>query len=575
MSAHDPQLPQQGDEFGPDTRSLFERFKDFVLDEAPSWLASMVIHMIVLLLIALFFGRAMVDEMVGDAPVFEASRRADGGEEPEIERFNIGDAPVDPTELNTESLMLKDPPGQAQQEAMYYDDSKTFEDQGGGTPLGLASGAGGMGFNITAEGLGPVLHGAGGADQGKGDGTGFGKGGAGEGFGARGQGSREALLGRYGGTKQTERAVAGALNWLARHQNLDGSWSVHNKFQKRCKDQSCTGPGNTDADAGGTALGLLPFLAAGQTHRSSGPYKRQIAKAISWFTSRQKPNGDLSAGTAHQMYSHGLAAIAMCEAYGMTGDNHVGRAARLAVEFIQKAQNAQGGWRYVPNTNDGDTSVLGWQMMALKSATMAGISVDPKKLELGRMWLDTVSEGKRDPSLLGQFTYQRGTPPTPPMSAVALLILQYMGADRSEPVMVGGLKYLTANPPSIEDRDTYYWYYATQVFHNVSGPEWDAWNRQMRRILVETQVKTGCAAGSWDPDRPTGDRWGPLGGRLMLTSLSALTLEIYYRYLPLYKLDTEPDAKDKPPPAAKGGTPVAEAKKKDAPKDKKTAAKDE
>ena len=33
------------------------------------------------------------------------------------------------------------------------------------------------------------------------------------------------------------------------------------------------------------------------------------------------------------------------------------------------------------------------------------------------------------------------------------------------------------------------------------------------------------------------DRWGPQGGRLMMTSLAALTLEVYYRYLPLYKLD--------------------------------------
>ncbi len=59
----------------------------------------------------------------------------------------------------------------------------------------------------------------------------------------------------------------------------------------------------------------------------------------------------------------------------------------------------------------------------------------------------------------------------------------------------------------------------------------------MRRILVEDQVKTGCAAGSWDPERPELDSWGPQGGRLMVTSLSALTLEVYYRYLPLYKLD--------------------------------------
>ena len=58
-------------------------------------------------------------------------------------------------------------------------------------------------------------------------------------------------------------------------------------------------------------------------------------------------------------------------------------------------------------------------------------------------------------------------------------------------------------------------------------------------MLIETQSKEGCAAGSWDPNKPTKDQWGEPGGRLMMTSLSCLTLEVYYRYLPLYKLDKE------------------------------------
>jgi hypothetical protein len=51
----------------------------------------------------------------------------------------------------------------------------------------------------------------------------------------------------------------------------------------------------------------------------------------------------------------------------------------------------------------------------------------------------------------------------------------------------------------------------------------------------------GCERGSWDPFSPQPDRWGTAGGRLFLTSLSVLTLEVYYRYLPLYKpSDTDP-----------------------------------
>ena len=98
--------------------------------------------------------------------------------------------------------------------------------------------------------------------------------------------------------------------------------------------------------------------------------------------------------------------------------------------------------------------------------------------------------------------------------------------------------YLMAHLPKPKVRNVYYWYYATQVMHNLPGPEWDIWNRQMRRVLIESQVKEGCAAGSWDPvpsPRPIPGR--KPGGRIMVTSLCCLTLEVYYRYLPLYKLD--------------------------------------
>jgi hypothetical protein len=100
--------------------------------------------------------------------------------------------------------------------------------------------------------------------------------------------------------------------------------------------------------------------------------------------------------------------------------------------------------------------------------------------------------------------------------------------------------------PNVNARDTYYWYYATQVMHNVPGPQWDNWNREMRRVLIDTQIKDGCAAGSWDPAAPTADKWREAGGRVMITSLSALTLEVYYRYLPLYKLDAEDNPTGEP-----------------------------
>ena len=122
------------------------------------------------------------------------------------------------------------------------------------------------------------------------------------------------------------------------------------------------------------------------------------------------------------------------------------------------------------------------------------------------------------------------------MTGVGLLCRQYLGAKRDNPMLSGGMQYLMKNLPDQNASNVYYWYYATQVMHNMSGYEWDTWNRKMRDLLVHSQVRSvdKCANGSWDP---TKDQWGKSGGRVMQTSLSALTLEIYYRYLPLFKAD--------------------------------------
>jgi hypothetical protein len=77
--------------------------------------------------------------------------------------------------------------------------------------------------------------------------------------------------------------------------------------------------------------------------------------------------------------------------------------------------------------------------------------------------------------------------------------------------------------------------------HNLKNKDWDKWNPYVREELIKTQIKeSGCASGSWDPLYPSEDRWGEAAGRLFETSLSILTLEVYYRYLPLYRTaDTE------------------------------------
>jgi hypothetical protein len=286
-------------------------------------------------------------------------------------------------------------------------------------------------------------------------------------------------------------------------------------------------------------MALLPFLAAGQTHKSKGPYQKTIYGGLQWLIKNQRPDGDLSAGGGSQMYAHGLAAIAMCEAFGLTKDPPVGRAASGALNFIISGQDpTTGSWWYRHKQRGGDTSVFGWQLMALKSGDMAGIQVSPSAFEGAKVWLKTVAKGKQG----GLFSYRPDSPPGPAMVAVGLLCSQYMGMKADDPAMKEGVQYLMARLPDEKSsaRNCYYTYYATQVMHNIPGADWDKWNRQMRRGFIETQAKDGCAVGSWNPLEPK-DPWSEQGGRLFLTSLATLSLEVYYRYLPLYQLNKRPE----------------------------------
>jgi hypothetical protein len=327
---------------------------------------------------------------------------------------------------------------------------------------------------------------------------------------------RSEVVRREGGTTLTEAAVARALRWIARQQNDDGSWSLHRSG------------GGIRSDTSGTSMALMAMLGTGQTHRV-GRYRDEVAGGLSWLLKNQKPNGDLRAGSSGNsgMYAHGQAAIALCDAFKVTGDETLRAPAQRAIEFICQAQHRQGGWRYSPG-EAGDLSVVGWQLMALHSAKAAYLNVPRQHLLLAENYLDSVQKDRQG----GQYAYQRGRPATPAMTAEGLLSRMYLGWDREQEGLSHGVDYLVRNHlPDKKSKNIYYWYYGTQVMHHWGGPAWEKWNRAMRDALVTTQETSGKDAGSWSP---SGHPHGSAGGRLYVTALSACTLEVYYRYAPLY-----------------------------------------
>jgi len=170
---------------------------------------------------------------------------------------------------------------------------------------------------------------------------------------------------------------------------------------------------------------------------------------------------------------------------------------------------------------------MGWQIMALTSAKRAGLDVPEEAFEIAGRWLDLVHR----PSRPGTYAYQPRREVTPAMTAEGMFIRQLLGAARDEPRMRGSAAYILEHSPSwADDANTYYWYYATLALFQHQGSEWRQWNEGIKVLLVDRQRQDGRAAGSWDPD----GRWAGVAGRVYQTAIATLTLEVYYRYLPLY-----------------------------------------
>jgi hypothetical protein len=340
---------------------------------------------------------------------------------------------------------------------------------------------------------------------------------------------KDALLKAYGGTEETERAVALGLEWLKRQQTSDGSWSLAGPYSE--------GGVNENRPAA-TAMALLAFMGAGNTHQG-GNYQSNVARGLEYLLSIQDEDGYFAAKATgiQRTYSQAQASIAVCELYGMTGDEALRVPAQRAVRWALDAQGELGGWRYQPR-DDGDTSVTGWYVMALISARMAGLDVDSDALERVHRFLDSVQRkpGQRGPNPDGeQYAYLPSGQAKDSMTAEGILCRMYLGWKTTDPRITKGCDYLAGRPISSElsQRDYYYWYYATNSLHHAGGKAWRRWNDVMREVLPSIQIQTGRDRGSWPPQ---GDPHGDAGGRLYSTVMAVLCLEAYYRHMPLSEM---------------------------------------
>lgn len=533
-----------------------ETFLSSLTGQTPWWIVSVLLHALVITLAGLLsIVMPNLDEdveMTQTVTIYEQPKQVALTEEPKPNKsdvFNANethpDAPAPTKDMvysielmqnaewgdHRETINLDLPDTH---EAHGVEDSKVMysftgvvDKSGGGGNMGLAYedvtiGASSFGSKGTGGGM---FGGDGsGKGQGKGEGTGT--------WGTRGGGRKLMLVKQGGGSRASEDAVHKALLWLAYHQEPDGHWDVK-KYE-----------GAVKTDTAATGLALLAFLGAGNSEKV-GEFKGNVMKAVAWLKSKQAADGciwdtsDDQAGHRRIGYPSAIATLAMAEAAGMANIADTKAAAQKAIDYCTEVhQFGDGydklGWRYAPKS-EGDLSVSGWFIMALKSAKVAGLKVSPAAFDGAIKFLDSVEvkDGDVGGYPASHYKYMASNEHAHTghrLTAIGTLARQFMGWKKDDLqgsvdwfVNKGGVPNAGANGESV---DLYYWYYGSMCVFQQGGSVWDKWNAGMLKSLLGTQCGQGDAAGSWNPTGEYSTEWGRVGQ----TALSTLCLEVYYRY---------------------------------------------
>ena len=368
---------------------------------------------------------------------------------------------------------------------------------------------------------------------------------SGGGFQNRTSAGRQRAIQNGGACQRGEDAIEAALKWFAAHQLPDGGWSLY--FDDSCKQCSHSGTGLSNRRTAATALALLAFLGAGYSHQTPGEYQAVVDKGLRFLI--KDPtfgiDGIRIQNDGLRMYSHGLAAIALCEAHAMakTQDVELYVASQKALWFIESAQTDYGGWNYRPlqDTRDdgglgGDTSIFSWQLIALKSGKVGGLHVSQSVLYAAQDFLDAVAlDGGRGYQYTpnGVWDGVRGDDSPKTCTAIGLLARMYLGWKPGDVYLDDGMAQIVrwGYTPKAGAVNLYYAYHSTLALHHYGGDGWDDWNRSVRELLIQSQSHQGCESGSWYHS----DSYCDSGGRLLNTALAVMILETPYRYMPLYR----------------------------------------
>ena len=306
-------------------------------------------------------------------------------------------------------------------------------------------------------------------------------------------------------TPEVRNAISKGLEYLSKDglQRPDGSWG---------------GDQNRVAE---TSLALMAFMLQGHVP-GRGTYGIKMENAITYLLNHgRNQRGYLGTPRNHAgMYEHGLAVLALSEAWGQSKNPRIKSTLRNAVDITLSAQNREGGWRYSPEPRDADLSMTVMQIVALNSASEAGIAVPQTTIDKAAEYVISCQDLGS-----GGFKYTAGGgEPNFARTAAGVMSLIMCG-QRDRKATQRGIAFLKAFPDSkfkSTNHFHYAHYYAVQSMYQSGDADFRAWYPKISAEIVAKQNKND---GSWSGSY--GQAYG--------TSLSILILGVPYRFLPIYQ----------------------------------------
>jgi prenyltransferase beta subunit len=274
-------------------------------------------------------------------------------------------------------------------------------------------------------------------------------------------------------------AVDKGLEYLAQRQLDDGAFAT----------------GGYGRNAAVVALAGMAWLSSGSTP-GRGPYGDEIALAADYLLEHAEASGFISVEGAMShgpMYEHGFATLFLAEVYGMSPRDDFRDKLSRAVDLTVRTQNADGGWRYQPRREDADLSVTVSQVMALRAARNAGLTVPNETIDRS---IDYV---KRCQNADGGFRYMLPDGESAfPRSAAGVVALYSAGIYEGREID-RGLDYIDQFLPRAGElgQDSHFFYghyYAVQATWLAGGERWERWYPAIRDLLLARQQPDGSWA---------------------------------------------------------------------------------